>query len=90
VLGLGTSGRRPSKRNATGSDITVSAEGSRVFIEGHGHLTMASGKTYRNRYVMRFDIVGGKIKHCKMYHSPIQSAYAFGPPVAGRFTIEAL
>jgi ketosteroid isomerase-like protein len=51
---------------------------------------MASSKTYRNRYVMRFDIVGGKIKHCKEYHSPIQSAYAFGPPVAGRFTIEAL
>jgi uncharacterized protein len=74
----------------TETDITVSADGSRVFIEGRGHLTMASRKTYRNRYVVRFDIVGGKIKHCKEYYNPIQSAYAFGRPVAGRFTIEAL
>jgi len=30
---------------------------------------MSSGKTYRNRYVMRFDFVGGKIKHCKEYYN---------------------
>ena len=74
----------------TEADITVSADGSRVFIEGRGHLTMASGKTYRNRYVMRFDFVGGKIRHCKEYYNPIQSAYAFGRKVAGQFTIETL
>jgi ketosteroid isomerase-like protein len=74
----------------TETDITVSADGSRIFIEGRGHLTMASGKTYRNRYVMRFDFVGGKIKHCKEYYNPIQSAYAFGRKVAGQFSIEAL
>jgi ketosteroid isomerase-like protein len=74
----------------TETDMTVSADGSRVFVEGRGHLTMASGKTYRNRYVMRFDFVGGKIRHCKEYYNPIQSAYAFGRKVAGQFAIEAL
>src|SRR3979411_788114 len=74
----------------TETDISVSADGSRVFVEGRGHLTMASGKTCRNRYVMRFDFVGGKIKHCKEYYNPIQSAYAFGRKIAGQFTIEAL
>jgi len=74
----------------TETDISVSADGSRVFVEGRGHLTMASGKTYQNRYVMRFDLVGGKIKHCKEYYNPIQSAYAFGRKIAGQFTIEAL
>jgi ketosteroid isomerase-like protein len=74
----------------TETDITVNADGSRVFIEGRGHLTMASGKTYRNRYVMRFDFVSGRIKHCKEYYNPIQSAYAFGRKIAGQFTIEAL
>jgi ketosteroid isomerase-like protein len=74
----------------TDTDITSSADGSRIFVEGRGHLTMADGKTYRNRYVMRFDFVGGKLKHCKEYYNPIQSAYAFGRKVAGKFTIEEL
>jgi len=74
----------------TETDLTISADGSRVFLEGRGHLTMSSGKTYRNRYVMRFDFVGGKIKHCKEYYNPIQSAYAFGRKIAGQFTIETL
>jgi ketosteroid isomerase-like protein len=74
----------------TETDITVNADGSRVFIEGRGHLTMASGRTYRNRYVMRFDFVRGQIKHCKEYYNPIQSAYAFGRKIAGQFTIDAL
>ena len=39
---------------------------------------------------MRFDLVGGKIKHCKEYYNPIQSAYAFGRKIAGQFTIETL
>jgi hypothetical protein len=39
---------------------------------------------------MRFDFVGGKLKHCKEYYNPIQSAYAFGRKVAGKFTIEEL
>jgi ketosteroid isomerase-like protein len=72
------------------TDLAVSADGSRVFFEGRGHLTMSGGKIYRNRYVTRFDFVGGKIKPCKEYYNPIQSAYAFGRKIAGQFTIETL
>lgn len=72
------------------TDLTVSSDGSRIFFEGRGHLTMADGKDYRNRYVMRFDFVNGKLKHCKEYYNPIQSAYAFGRKVAGQFMLEKL
>jgi hypothetical protein len=73
----------------TEANLTVSADGSRVFFEGRGHLSMSSGKTYRNRYVRRFDLVGGKIKRCQ-YYNPIQSAYAFGRKIASQFAIETL
>ncbi len=72
------------------ADITMSADGSRIFIEARGHLTMASGRDYRNRYVMRFDFVNGKLKHCKEYYNPIQSAYAFGRVLAGKYKLDSL
>ncbi|MGE0830128.1 MAG: nuclear transport factor 2 family protein [Hyphomonadaceae bacterium] len=74
----------------TDTDLTINADGSRIFLEARGHLTMSSGKTYRNRYVFRFDIADGKIKHCKEYYNPIQSAYAFGRPIAGKIMLDAL
>ncbi|MDP3175853.1 MAG: nuclear transport factor 2 family protein [Phenylobacterium sp.] len=72
------------------ADITFSADGARVFIECRAHLTMATGKEYRNRYVMRFDIRDGKIAHCKEYYNPIQSAFAFGRKIAGQYLLETL
>ena len=72
------------------TDFTMTADGARAFLEGRGHLIMEDGKEYRNRYVMRFDIVDGRITHCKEYYNPIQSAYGFGRKVAGQFLLETL
>ena len=72
------------------SELTVSSDGARVFLETRGHLTMSSGKDYRNRYVMRLDIKNGRVSHVKEYYNPIQSAYAFGRPIAGKFMLDEL
>ncbi|HVZ45801.1 MAG TPA: nuclear transport factor 2 family protein [Ramlibacter sp.] len=74
----------------TDVEITVSADGGKVFVEGRGNLTMANGKSYRNRYVFRFLIEQGRIRHVREYYNPITSAHAFGRPVAGKFTIDSL
>ena len=71
-------------------DLTVDGAGERIFLECRGHLTMANGREYRNRYVMRMDIRDGRVLHCKEYYNPIQSAYAFGRPIAGRYILEHL
>jgi len=72
------------------ADITMNADGTRIFIEARGKMTMPSGREYRNRYVMRFDFHDGKLRHCKEYYNPIQSAYAFGRVVAGKYKIDSL
>jgi ketosteroid isomerase-like protein len=74
----------------TDVDITISADGRLVFVEARGHLTMASGKSYRNRYVFRFVFEAGKIIHVREYYNPITSAYAFGRAVAGKFMLDSL
>lgn len=71
-------------------DLTVDAAGTRLFFECRGHLTMQSGRDYRNRYVMRMDVRDGKVAQVREYYNPIQSAYAFGRPVAGQFMLESL
>lgn len=72
------------------AEISVADSGSRVFLEFTGHLTMENGREYRNHYVLRFDIRDGLIALYREYYNPIQSAYTFDRPVAGRFRLEAL
>jgi ketosteroid isomerase-like protein len=74
----------------TDVEITISADGKMVFVEGRGNLTMASGKSYRNRYVFRFLIEDERVKHVREYYNPITSAHAFGRLVAGKFAIDSL
>jgi ketosteroid isomerase-like protein len=74
----------------TDLDMTMNADGSRVFIEARGRLLRTSGRHYENRYVFRFDVRDGRIVHSKEYFNPIATAYAFQRPVAGRYTIESL
>lgn len=74
----------------TSAELTLSADGRIAFLESRGNLTMSSGKSYRNRYVFRFVIEGGKVIHLREYYNPITSAYAFGRPVAGKHMIDAL
>ena len=71
-------------------ELTVDGAGERLFFECRGHLTMANGREYRNRYVMRMDVRDGRVSHCKEYYNPIQSAYAFGRPIAGQVVLDHL
>lgn len=71
-------------------ELSVNGDGSRIFIEQRGDMTMPDGKRYRNRYVFRFDIRDGKVCHSKEYFNPIISAYAFSRPVAGGIIIDRL
>jgi len=72
------------------TEITESPDGSVVFVEARARLTMASGREYRNRYVMRIEVRGGKIAGTREYYNPITSAYAFQRPIAGHLAVDAL
>ena len=69
-------------------DLTLNPDGSRLFLEMRGDLTMQSGAEYRNRYVVRMDILEGKVVWNREYYNPIVSARAFGRPIAGQFMLE--
>lgn len=71
-------------------EVTFGADGATVFVEGRGDIVMASGRRYRNRYVMRMVLRDGLITHVREYYNPIVSAYAFGRPIAGRVVLETL
>lgn len=71
-------------------EITVSADGTTVFMETFGQLTMATGRDYRNRYVIKMVTADGLVTHMREYYNPIQSAYAFGRPIAGDIAVERL
>lgn len=72
------------------SEYIESADGRTVFVEARGEVEMITGKIYRNRYVLRFDIEDGKIKCLREFYNPITSAVAFGRPIAGQVTLDAL
>jgi ketosteroid isomerase-like protein len=71
-------------------ELSVNSDGSRIFIEQRGDMTMPDGKRYRNRYVFRFSIRDGKVCHSKEYFNPIIAAYAFGRPIADGIIIDRL
>lgn len=71
-------------------ELSVNGDGSRIFIEQRGDMTMPDGKRYRNRYVFRFDTRDGKVSHSREYFNPVTAAYAFGRPVAGKLVIDEL
>jgi ketosteroid isomerase-like protein len=73
-----------------GTEITFSADGSVAFVEGHGSLTMANGRIYENRYVMRFSFAGGKVSEVREYYNPIVSAYGFRRVIAGQFYLDSI
>lgn len=71
-------------------ELSLAADGSRLFIEQRGNMTTADGRSYRNRYVFRFDIRDGRVAQVREYINPIISAYAFRRPIAGGLRVEAL
>lgn len=62
-------------------DLSILADGSRLFIEQRGNITLADGTSYRNRYILRYDIRDGRIASVREYMNPIISARAFGRPI---------
>ncbi|WP_084397139.1 nuclear transport factor 2 family protein [Henriciella aquimarina] len=72
------------------AEYVVSEDGRTVFVEARGEVEMISGKMYRNRYVLRFDVDGGKIKCLREFYNPITSAVAFGRQIAGQVTLDSL
>jgi ketosteroid isomerase-like protein len=63
-------------------DLSILADGSRVFLEQRGNIALPSGAKYRNRYIFRYDIREGRIAHVREYINPVVSAMAFGRPLA--------
>lgn len=71
-------------------ELTITGDGSRVFIEQRGNMILSDGRPYRNKYVFRFLIEEGRVSHVREYVNPIIAAYAFGRKIANSFLIEAL
>lgn len=69
-------------------ELSILGDGSRLFIEQRGNMTTADGRSYRNRYVFRFDIRDGRVSHVREYINPIISAYAFARPIAGGLIVD--
>ena len=59
------------------AEVTVSADGQIVFIEGFGDAAMTDGQPYHNRYVIRMTVDAGLLASFRMYYNPIISARAF-------------
>ena len=62
-------------------DLSILADGSRLFIEQRGNITLVDGTSYRNRYIFRYDIRDGRIARVREYINPIISARAFRRPI---------
>jgi ketosteroid isomerase-like protein len=71
-------------------DISEANEGRTIFVECRGGCQMSNGRTYRNRYCMRYDFRDGKIARIREYYNPVATAYAFDRLLAGRYRLEAL
>jgi ketosteroid isomerase-like protein len=61
--------------------INATADGTVVFAEAVGNMTMATGHPYKNRYIYRFDLQDGKISRMREYRNPVTAAIAFGRPL---------
>jgi ketosteroid isomerase-like protein len=71
-------------------DISEANDGRTIFLECRGGARLGNGRTYRNRYCMRFDFRDGKIVRLREYYNPIATAYSFDRLLAGRFRLESL
>jgi ketosteroid isomerase-like protein len=71
-------------------ELSITADGGRVFIEQRGNMILPDGKSYRNKYVFRFSIVDGRVDHVREYFNPIIAAYAFRRKIANAFLVETL
>jgi len=87
---MATTANGPKSLGADEVELSITGDGSRVFIEQRGNMILSDGRAYRNRYVFRFSIRDGRISHVREYFNPVTAAYAFRRKIANTFMIETL
>jgi len=85
-----TTANGPKSLGPEDVELSVNADGSKVFIEQRGNMVLSDGRSYRNRYVFRFSIRNGRICHIREYFNPVTAAYAFKRKIANSFLVETL
>jgi len=58
--------------------ISVTGDGSRVFVESRGDFVTTAGKSYRNRYVFRLDLRSENVVRQKEYFNVATVKAVFG------------
>ncbi|MGI9247119.1 MAG: nuclear transport factor 2 family protein, partial [Steroidobacteraceae bacterium] len=56
--------------------FTPSADGRTVFVEARGDMVLVNDVPYRNQYVIRFDVEGGRIRHMAEYMNTVTAGQA--------------
>jgi ketosteroid isomerase-like protein len=87
---MATTANGPKSLGAEDVELSITADGSRVFIEQRGNMVLSDGRPYRNKYVFRFSIRDGRISHVREYFNPVIAAYAFRRKIANSFIVERL
>jgi ketosteroid isomerase-like protein len=87
---MATTANGPKSLGADEVDLSITGDGSRVFIEQRGNMALSDGRPYRNKYVFRFSIRDGRVSHVREYFNPVIAAYAFKRKIANSFLIETL
>ena len=87
---MATTANGPKSLGADEVDLSITGDGSRVFIEQRGNMVLPDGRPYRNKYVFRFSIRDGRISHVREYFNPVIAAYAFKRKIAKSFLVETL
>lgn len=71
-------GQRIAEVGFTEAEVTVSPDGSIVFVENVGDMVLPDGRDYENRYVWRFTIEDGQFSEIREYYDPKVADTAFG------------
>jgi len=87
---MATTENGPKSLGAEDVELSITADGSRVFIEQRGNMVLRDGRPYRNKYVFRFSIRDGRVNHVREYFNPVIAAYAFKRKIANSFIVETL
>jgi ketosteroid isomerase-like protein len=75
----------PKRHEPTDVEVSITSDGSRLFLEQRGNFTLSDGRSYRNQYVFRLTISKGKVCHIREYFNPIILAQAMRLKIAHSF-----
>ncbi|MEM9972897.1 MAG: nuclear transport factor 2 family protein [Pseudomonadota bacterium] len=71
-------GQRIAEVGFVEPEVTLSPDGSIVFVENAGDMVLPDGRDYENRYVWRFTIEEGRFSEVREYYDPKVADTAFG------------